>query len=180
LLPLLKTNRARTRRLAAAHSETRACSLSSSGGEGRGEEALLSISGARPRRCLASAFSCKDKQLAAAFECQTCPKPPPSRRTPNASPLKIRLYFCTDPKGQCKNEFGWGIRVRSGWAPLSGALGFRKRQQAARTPNASRGRPPQHNPTRRRLLELRLETGNYFCTDPTPMAGAENRAPAKE
>ncbi|SPE57081.1 hypothetical protein SBV1_2620001 [Verrucomicrobia bacterium] len=32
-------------------------------------------------------------QLAAAFECQTCPNPPPSRRTPNASPLKIRLYL---------------------------------------------------------------------------------------
>jgi len=38
LLPLSKTKGARTRRLAATHSDTRACSLSSSGGEGRGEE----------------------------------------------------------------------------------------------------------------------------------------------
>jgi len=45
LLPLVKTNRARTRRLAAAHSDTRACSLSSSGGEGRGEEASLDFRG---------------------------------------------------------------------------------------------------------------------------------------
>ncbi|SPE57037.1 hypothetical protein SBV1_2600003 [Verrucomicrobia bacterium] len=55
-----------------------------------------------------------------------------------------------------------GIRVRSGWAALSGTLGIRKRQQAeqaARTsafarlrrdrPNASRGRLPRRIPTGR-------------------------------
>jgi len=74
LLPLSKTNSARTRRPAASHSDPRACSLSSSGGEGRGEESLLSISGPRPRRCLAKLLSGKYEQLAAAFESQGVPK----------------------------------------------------------------------------------------------------------
>ncbi|SPE51695.1 hypothetical protein SBV1_1400006 [Verrucomicrobia bacterium] len=35
---------------------------------------------------------------------------------------------------------GSATRVRAVWPALLGSLGFRKRQQAARTPNASRGR----------------------------------------
>jgi len=76
LLPLSKASGARERRPAASHSDPRAFSLSSSGGEGRGEEALLSILGQAPKRCLASAFSGKDELrtllLAKAFGVRGC------------------------------------------------------------------------------------------------------------
>jgi len=59
------------------------------------------------------------------------------------------------------------IGVRGWLAGVSGVLGFRKRQQAARChgsnqnqpPSASRGWLPQHNPTLGHLLELCLESG---------------------
>jgi len=36
-------------------------------------------------------------QLAAAFECQACPKPSAGRRTPEISRVTTRIYFCTGP-----------------------------------------------------------------------------------
>ncbi|SPE56605.1 exported hypothetical protein [Verrucomicrobia bacterium] len=54
-------------------------------------------------------------QLAAAFECQTCPKPPPSQRTPNASEITEISIAAPFPRanGPSHTSPGW----RPGFEP---------------------------------------------------------------